>query len=333
VILVRADASVPIGMGHAMRCLALVQAAGRGEFLMADPPEAFTSRVDGPVSRLAAAPGTRGDAEETARRAHAAGADWVVVDGYHFDGRFQQRLVDAGLRVLALDDHGHAGHYAAHLVLNQNLGASAGTYADRAPYTRLLLGPRHVLLRREFRELEVPERSAPPRARRVLVTLGGSDPGNASAVVLEGLALLDGPLDILVLVGGANPHREALASVGGPHRVELVTDARDMPARMLWADLAVAAAGGSAWELARAGTPQATVVLAENQRPAAAALAAQGLSAALGWHADLTPESVVPVVGALIDDRSRRADLATRGRALIDGRGALRVLEAMAEAP
>jgi UDP-2,4-diacetamido-2,4,6-trideoxy-beta-L-altropyranose hydrolase len=328
VILVRTDASAAIGLGHAMRCLALVQVAGRGRFLMADPPPAFVARAGG-VARLAAPPGGAADAEETARAAGDAGADWVVVDGYHFDGGYQQALVDAGLRVLALDDHAHAGRYAAQLVLNQNLGANAEAYAARAPHTRLLLGPRYALLREEFRELDVPERRLNGRARRVLVTLGGSDPDNLSACVLAGLALVEGPLEIQLLVGGANPHRAALERLRSPHALEVVVDARDVAERMLWADVAVAAAGGSAWELARVGTPQVTVVLADNQRPAAAALAREGVTVALGWHAGLTPRGVAAAVAPLLEDGARRAALAARGRALIDGRGALRVLAAM----
>ena len=327
-ILVRADAGVAVGLGHAMRCLALVQAAGEGSFLMADPPPAFVARAGGEVARLASAPGTPEDAAETAQRARRIGAEWVVLDGYDFDGGFQQALVDAGLRVLALDDHGHAGHYAAQLVLNQNLGASEARYADRSPDTRLLLGPRYALQRREFRELAVPERELPTRARRVLVTLGGSDPDNVSALVLDGLALVPEPLQVQVLVGGANPHRASLERPG----VELVTDARDVPERMLWADLAVAAAGGTAWELARTGTPQITIVIADNQRPAGDALRAEDLAVVLGWHAALTPEAIAGAVGALAGDVSRRAELSARGRALIDGQGARRVLEAMGEA-
>ncbi len=201
-------------------------------------------------------------------------------------------------------------------------------YADRSPDTRLLLGPRYALQRREFRELDVPAREVPAQARRVLVTLGGSDPDNVSALVLDALALLPEPLEVQVLLGGANPHRASLERPG----VELVTDARDVPERMLWADLAVAAAGGTAWELARTGTPQVTIVIADNQRPAGDALKADGLAVVLGWHADLTPQAIAEAVSALAGDASRRAELAARGRALIDGQGARRVLEAMGEA-
>jgi spore coat polysaccharide biosynthesis predicted glycosyltransferase SpsG len=233
------------------------------------------------------------------------------------------------VRVLAFDDHAHAGHYHAQLVLNQNLGASAAPYADRAPHTRLLLGPRYALLRREFRD--VPERTVADRAERILVTLGGSDPDNLSTRVLAGLAGVPGPLAIQVLVGGANPHGAALeqAAAVSPHRIELVADTRDVAARMLWADLAVAAAGGTARELARVGTPQVSIVLADNQRPAGAALAELGVAVGLGWHAGVAEPAVAHAVAGLIDDRARRAEMAARGRALIDGRGAERVLAAM----
>ncbi len=339
VILVRTDASVAIGLGHAMRCLALAQAladecGGRAIFLMADPPAAFAARAAreaAEIVALAATPGGDADAAETRSLARARDAAWIVVDGYHFDGAYQRALVDGGARVLAFDDHGHAGHYHAHLVLNQNLGATEAPYADRAPHTRLLLGSTHAVLRREFRAWDHPRRPAPATARRLLVTLGGSDPDDLSSTTLIALATLEGPLQITTLVGGANPHRAALerAAAASPHPVDLVTDALDVPERMARADLAVAAAGGTSWELARVGTPQVAIVLADNQRPAGRALAGTGLAVTLGWHADLRHSDIADAVRELIADRARREELSRRGREAVDGRGALRVLAAM----
>jgi UDP-2,4-diacetamido-2,4,6-trideoxy-beta-L-altropyranose hydrolase len=340
-VVVRADASVAIGLGHAMRCLALAQAladerGGRAVFLLADPPAPIAERAarEGiEVAALVAPPGGPDDAAETLALARDRGAAWVVADGYHLDGGYQRALVDGGARVLALDDHGHAGEYHAHLVLNQNLGATEAPYARRAPYTRLLLGHRHVLLRREFRTWNGGERAVPERARRVLVTLGGSDPDDVSSRVVAALAAVDGPLDVSVLIGGANPHRASLerAAAGSPHAVELATDVLDVPERMARADLAIAAAGGSSWELARVGTPQVAVVLADNQRPAGRALADAGVAVQLGWHADATAGAIAAAVGGLAGDAERRAGLSRRGRALIDGQGARRVLDAMAD--
>jgi spore coat polysaccharide biosynthesis predicted glycosyltransferase SpsG len=301
---------------------------------MAEPPPPFVRRAQDEGARvevLGVAPGGAADAAATAALARAEGAAWVVLDGYGFGGDFQQALRDAGARVLALDDYGHADRYPADLGLNQNLGAEAARYAVRSPDTRLALGPRHALLRREFRTWAGGARTVPDVARRVLVSLGGSDPDDVSSRVVRALGRVRRPLELQVLAGAANPHRAALerAAAASPHPVELAVDVRDMPRRLAWADLAVAAAGGTSWELARVGTPQVAVVLAENQRPAGLALAEHGLAVGLGWHGDLTDAAIAAAVDALAGDRVRRAELARRGAELVDGQGALRLLAAM----
>jgi UDP-2,4-diacetamido-2,4,6-trideoxy-beta-L-altropyranose hydrolase len=334
-MVIRADASAAIGMGHAMRSLALAQAladerGGEAVFVMADPPDAFVARAgqdDMRVVALAAEAGSLDDAAETL----AYGGGWVVIDGYHFDGDYQRALVDGGVRVLVIDDYAHLDRYHAHLLLNQNAGVALDAYRGRAPNAGLLLGPRYALLRREFRAWDRPPRPQPKVARRILVTLGGSDPDDVSSRVLAALAMVDAPHEVQLLAGPANPHLTALerAAAAGQHPVELIVDARDIPERMAWADLAVAAAGSTSWELARVGTPQLAIVLADNQRAIAAGLERAELAVSLGWHADLEPGRLTAAVSDLAGDAARRAALACRGRELVDGRGALRVLAAM----
>jgi UDP-2,4-diacetamido-2,4,6-trideoxy-beta-L-altropyranose hydrolase len=337
-ILVRTDASPSIGMGHAMRCLALAEAhhetGGRTVFLMSQPTSAFAARASGSgaeVRSLMGAPGSAGDLAQTLAVAEAVGAGWVVLDGYQFDADFQAGLAADGTRVLALDDHGHTGRYSAEIVLNQNAGASETLYRDRRPSTRLLLGPRFALLREEFRLWSARPATVPARARRVVVTFGGSDPDNLSERALAGLARVKGPLEVGLIVGAANPHRPALEAAAKrcPHPVDVLVDARDMARQLAGADLAVAAAGVTALELAGVGTPHVAIVLADNQLPGAVALARERTIVNLGWHADVTPEAIGAAVAALADDAERRAEMSRRGRELVDGRGAERVLAAM----
>jgi UDP-2,4-diacetamido-2,4,6-trideoxy-beta-L-altropyranose hydrolase len=337
-VLFRADASAGIGMGHAMRCLSLAEVyrerGGRAVFLMAEPPAPFAARgrsVGAEIRTLSAAPGSAADVAETLATAESTGAGWIVLDGYEFDGAFQAALVEAGHRLLALDDHGHAGRYHADLVLNQNAGADAALYAERAPATRQLLGPRFALLRAEFRAWTAERALTPARARHVVVTLGGSDPDNVSVRVLEGLAAVPGPLEILLVIGPANPHRACVedAARACPHPVELATDVTDMAQRLAWGDLAVSAAGATVLELARVGTPQLLIVLADNQAPGAAAMQREGLAINLGRHERLDAEAIGAAVAALAGDAERRQELSRRSTALVDGRGAERVLAAM----
>ncbi len=321
-----------------MRCLSLAAAyaevAGRATFVMSSPPTSFVTRAAPhgiEVLRLAAAPGTSKDLEETSAAVRELEAAWIVLDGYQFGGAFQAGLTGAGARVLVLDDYGHGGSYDAELVLNQNAGADPAMYATRRSGTRLLLGPSFALLRDEFRHWPADRPAVPAIARRVVVTFGGSDPANLSARVLRGLASVRDQLEILVLVGPANPRRASLrlAAADCPHAVEIVVDPSDMAARLAWGDLAVAAAGVTSLELARVGTPHISIVVAENQRPGAAGLEHGGTLMNLGWHEDLEPETIGRAVAELVRDAPRRAELSRRARELVDGRGVLRVLGAM----
>ena len=320
-VAIRVDASTAIGWGHAMRCLALAQAlAERPTFVMSAPPQAFVARAEPDADVVAG---------DDVAQVLATGADWVVVDGYHLGSDYQRALREGGARVLVVDDYAHLDRYHADVLLNQNLGAP--DYRDRAPGARLLIGPRYALLRREFRD--VPARDTPDVARRVLVTLGGSDPDGVTAQVVRALARVEQPLDVQVIAGAGNPHLAALERAAAAlDSVDLVVDVRDMPRRMAWADLAVTAAGSTSWELARVGTPQIAIVLADNQRPIARGLADAGLAVSLGWHADVADDRIADAVAALVGDAGRREELSRRGRELVDGRGASRVLAAMGAA-
>ena len=121
---------------------------------MADEVPALGARLRAEgvaVERITGGAGGAEDARETAALASRLGAEWIVLDGYQFSGEYQQRVREAGHRLLAVDDYGHAGHYWADAVLNQTLGADATLYARREPHTHLLLGTAFALLRREFR--------------------------------------------------------------------------------------------------------------------------------------------------------------------------------------
>jgi UDP-2,4-diacetamido-2,4,6-trideoxy-beta-L-altropyranose hydrolase len=258
------------------------------------------------------------------------GAGALVVDGYPFGTEFQGAVRKAVRPTLVIDDHGQAGRYDADFLLDQNLGADPSAYANVATGTRLLLGPRFALLRREFLERRRAEKTIPREASRVLVTLGGGDPDNVTLMVMRALDRIDaGPPEVVVAVGGANERRDELTReaerLQAPIKVKY--DAADMPALMAWADVAVSAGGTTCWELAFMGVPGVALVQAENQRPIAERLDAAGIVQNLGRATDCDEEAVSRAVAALCSSAERRETMSRRGRALIDGRGGERVVE------
>lgn len=335
-LLVRVDAGTDAGTGHAMRCFALAQgwkdAHGDAAFAHAEMMPAIEKRFRAEGFESLSLPvraGSAADAEATAALAHDRGAAWVVLDGYRFDAQFQAKLATRGVRLLAIDDYGQAGEYSADLVLDQNEGANASLYAKKGDRTRLLLGPRYLLLQRALRARRAEDSAAPAMAKRVLVTFGGVDARDLTSRVLRALRNAGLPdLEVRVVVGPGNPHLANLEAAARTltFRVRIEKDPPDLAALMADSDLAIAAAGTTSWELAHLGIPTILVATADNQRRVAESLASADVCLNLGWHEDATEERIAEAVRRLGQDAALRREMSRRGRALVDGDGVSRVL-------
>jgi UDP-2,4-diacetamido-2,4,6-trideoxy-beta-L-altropyranose hydrolase len=337
-LIFRADADASIGSGHVMRCLALAQAlierGGRGTFLMAPGAPAIEKRLRDEsveVVSIASRPGTVEDALEVSAYASRQNARWAVLDGYHIRTGYQRILKEKGLSLLVIDDCGQSENGYADIVLNQNIIAREDLYPRRKPGTRLLLGLRYVLLRREFLGWKDWRRVIPDVARRILVTFGGSDPANATCTVLEVLSRLSiEGLEICVVIGPQNLHSGRIRGVAdaSPHSVRIVSEPKDMPSLMAWADLAIASGGGTCWELGFMGMPSLLMSIAENQDETVAALHAAGRAIAFRLEAG-EPAHLANMISTIIQSRKIREGLSELSRKDLDGAGALRVLKVL----
>jgi UDP-2,4-diacetamido-2,4,6-trideoxy-beta-L-altropyranose hydrolase len=337
-ILLRADASVQMGTGHVMRCLGLAQqwqdSGGEAVYAMAESAPGVEERLQAEhieVVSLTCEPASLQDARATVDAARSRGCDWIVLDGYHFNADYHAAIKASGLRLLALDDLGSRACYIADIVLNQDPIADERMYVKRTADTRLLLGTHYAVLRRDFRQRPRPQREFVPVVRKLLITMGGSDPQNFTEEVircLDGTAADD--LEVFVLVGPSNPHGPQLEAAARDCRanVRLLRNPANIPDLMAECDMAVTAGGSTLWELSYFAVPCIVVVIAENQRAVAEYLKAQRACLVLDDAA--CQESVaLQGVGQLLDDRELRIEYGTRFAAMIDGRGAVRVCEAM----
>jgi UDP-2,4-diacetamido-2,4,6-trideoxy-beta-L-altropyranose hydrolase len=337
-LIIRADASATIGLGHVMRCLALAQAwqdrGGKCVFAVSQPPRAIADRLKAQqceVFEVQATASSPEDAGQVADLATQNASQWVVMDGYHFGIEYQQVLKSAGLKLLVVDDYGQIGAYAADIVLDQNAGAADVFYQNRAPDTHLLLGTRYAMLRREFKTWRDWKREIPPVARKILVTMGGSDPENLTAQVIEALESFRGhDLDIVVIAGSGNANLEALQATitGSNPKLRLEVDAASMPDLIAWADVAISSAGSTCWEMCLLGLPAIVTDAARNQRELARELDLRKI-AVLIPHRGFTPRTIAVKLNELIADSELRRHMTARGRALVDGRGSERVVAAM----
>jgi spore coat polysaccharide biosynthesis predicted glycosyltransferase SpsG/RimJ/RimL family protein N-acetyltransferase len=253
------------------------------------------------------------DVRPGAQDAPAPGG-WLAIDGYQFGPDYLD-VAKARSRTIVMDDYGNRPRLPADIVLNSNAGSDDFPYAPTD--TLVLAGPRYALLRSEFAG------EPPPRRRadrpKVLVTLGGADPDNTTAVVLKALAPLKSRIDVIAVIGPDNPHEATLKSLAG----DLRRNVKDLRALMLDCDAAVVAGGVTSLECAATGLPMVVLALTENQERQSSALGAAGAAINLAYDRDPT-RIAAATLAALATPAMGAA-----GRGLVDGKGAARVVAAL----
>jgi UDP-2,4-diacetamido-2,4,6-trideoxy-beta-L-altropyranose hydrolase len=348
----RVDASAQTGTGHVMRCLSLADSLKgvgvRSRFVSRHMPEhlcrllhAGGHRVDALVE--AAEPvghdlphaawletSQRADAREAARVLSTARCDWIVVDHYALDSRWESALRPAASRLMAIDDLADRVH-DCDLLLDQSSPADAAErYHGKVPAScRLVLGARYALLREEFRAARRSARPRDGRVQRVLVFLGGVDAGGHTLTAIEALRRLDARgLHVDVVIGPQHASRKAIEDKCKALGFQCHAGSERMAGLMSSADLAIGAGGSSTWERCCLGLPTLTLCAAENQRPLVEACARNGLIYAP--QLDLRdPASFELHLRALLANPMLLQSMSRNGLHAVDGRGTLRVMRDM----
>jgi UDP-2,4-diacetamido-2,4,6-trideoxy-beta-L-altropyranose hydrolase len=319
-VIFRTDINPQIGSGHFMRCLALAEALKtRGDDVC------FVTSTDStfPIKRV-----EDSKMEVFYNLSNIPFADWVILDGYHFDFEYQNRIRESGSKLLVIDDYASIKRYCADIILDQNVGTNSDLYTAILPDTKLLLGSKYVLLRSEFIKYRNFQRINPDIAKNILITLGGGDDEGASLKIIEALDTLDmKDLNIRLIAGANNPNLSIIEQkiAKTALQIELLQIVEDMPEQMIWADMGITAGGTTLWEALYLGLPLISVILAENQRQNVETLAQMKLLRNLGWNSQLKTEKVVQELDTFIFDKTLRRLYSANGKKLIDGCGTERV--------
>ena len=370
----RTDASLQMGSGHVMRCLTLADAlrakSAQCHFISRAHPghlmEVIRQRgfmVDSlvaPVQQAQAAIKNgstteqdqqsnpqqkpahaawlgstwQADAQETATVLASLQPDWLVVDHYALDQRWEGALATHYRQLLVVDDLADRPH-RCNLLLDQNLGRQPQDYAGLVTtHSQMLTGPHYALLRPEFstlRPYSLQRRQAQPVLRQLLISMGGVDQPNATAQVLRALKTCALPADcrITVVMGLTAPWLQNVQALATqmPWPTDVVVNVNDMAQRMADSDLAIGAAGSTSWERCCLGLPTLMVVLAKNQQSGAQAMEAAHAARLIGGVSDIATQLPLAVAELIESERQGRMSLAAS--AVADGRGVEKVLSAM----
>lgn len=340
----RADASLQMGTGHVMRCLTLantLKAIGAEcEFICREHQGNLIEHIrsDGhvthalpahpkPVGTSLLAIKTPSDEQATAH-SHWLGAtqeqdatectpilselqpDWLIVDHYALDARWEAALKPHYRKLMVIDDLADRLH-ECNVLLDQTFGRNAEDYKPWVPADcTLICGSQYALLRPEFAALRSYslQRRNEPQLRQLLITMGGVDKDNATGQVLEALRSCALPMNcrITVVMGAAAPWLSEVERLAQnmPWPTQVKVGVKDMAQLMADSDLAIGAAGATSWERCCLGLPTIMVVLADNQHQVAQGLEQAGAAQVIEstqriaqhLHSRLTPLIESPIL-------------------------------------
>ena len=334
-ILLRADASNKIGIGHVMRSFALAQAwKDMGIqviflcFEIPDQLEQLLKKENIKLIKFINKPiGSTEDARLTGNLAHKLGIQWVIADGYDFKGDYQKFIKEQGLKLLIVDDYGHSDFYCANIILNTGLDIYKRLYVNRAPDTQMLFGPTFISLRREFLEKDKWKKTIAKQGTKLLVTMGGADPEEATLKVIEALIKSSNRFEVKVVIGPADASINKLKATAGDSSVSILQNVEGMADLMAWADIGISAGGGTLAEMAYMGLPNIILKTAENQIGSNLYEKKSGTSWYLGSATEVSKEQIRHCIESLSVDFSKRQEMSRKGQELIDGKGSQRILE------
>ena len=349
-IAIRVDASPQIGTGHFVRCLTLAdvlkQRGAQIRFVSRHLPElmkdmlaakhqfmVLDSTAMEPISDDLAHAHWLGtsqhtDALESKKALSDQAWDWLIVDHYALDARWESTLRQTAKNILAIDDLADRQH-DCDVLLDQNFYADMDIrYAGKVRTDcRLLLGPRYALLRDEFRKLRGQVKPREGRVKRLLVFFGGVDADNYTGCAVEALASLG--IEGLrgdVVIGAQHPHREQIESACTKYQFYCHVQTSRMAELMAAADLAIGAGGSAIWERCCLGLPTFSICTADNQVRQVADAASEGLLYAPEIKDDLT-HAIRRHLCALMENACLRLSISRNAMQAVDGRGVLRVIE------
>jgi UDP-2,4-diacetamido-2,4,6-trideoxy-beta-L-altropyranose hydrolase len=351
-IVFRTDASNKIGTGHFMRCLSLAEECkkfgAQVDFICSNLPPYFAQLLQKNKIKLLALEKTEscgfndqlphsawlegGQKLDANASIHVIGEeryDWLVVDHYALDHRWEESLRPYAKKIMVIDDLADRLHNCD-LLLDQNLYSNLKVrYIDKVPADcRLLLGPKYALLREEFKISRNGMKVRTGELRNVLIFFGGIDLDNYTCDAINALATSGLNLRVDVVIGIHHPCKNQILRLCEEYDYFCHVQTTNMAELIANADLAIGCGGGAIWERCCLGLPAITFCAAENQRNQIDIAAEIGI-----LFAPKTPCSLIEVIGshllALIDNPRLVKLISSNASKIVDGEGVIRVVESI----
>lgn len=354
----RVDSSNFIGSGHLIRCLTLAkvlrQRGVQCSFVCRDHVGNIAAKIIDSGFKLfllarpnVTAVSTEGklkydswlgcswqiDADETNEILQTVQPEWLIVDHYSIDVKWERYLAKNYERLMVIDDIANRDH-SCDLLLDQNLFLDMKhRYVRNIPPQCLqLLGPKYALLQPEYSQLREKAVVRKSSTKNILIFFGGSDQNNMTELAFLAAQSFDIVFSsINVVMPSASPHYNRMKSLIKPMKnATLHCDLPSLAPLILEADIGIGAGGATNWERLCLGLPSLVITLAENQKLVNQDLDQLRLIELIGDAETVRIEQVSSAIKSILS-RKDIADWSNRCMRECTGDGAILVADAILE--
>lgn len=266
--------------------------------------------------------------------------DIVFVDSYYVTERYLKdlwRFCAEKHSILVYIDDIFAFPYFCDVVLNYSIYVSEDNYISLYQHNilpDLLLGTQYIPLRSEFQNLS--DRKVKKKGKDILISTGGADVEHMGVELVKTIARHDDWKNFIFhfIVGSLNNDKDEINSLArNRENIKLYENVKRMSELMRTCDVAVSAAGSTLYELCATQTPSVSYILADNQLPGAKGLEEKEILDCAGDYRDIglngLAERVLTMAVELADNYKQRYMSAIKMKAIVDGKGAERIVQAL----
>ena len=267
------------------------------------------------------------DAKATVKGLSGQVYDWMIIDHYALDVRWESIVRPNVKKIMVIDDLADRQH-DCDILLDQNYYADMLTrYNSKVPSDcHLLLGPNYALLREEFRALREQVKVRNGKVKKVLVFFGGVDADNYTFQAIKALAEVNAGLQVDVVIGAQHPFKEMIEHACTKHGYVFHIQTSYIAKLMAEADLALGAGGSASWERCCLGLPSLLVSLADNQIAIAKELSSIGGCAYISNRDEV---SLKKWLTQFISNQELTKNISENAFSIVDGIGVHRVIKEM----
>lgn len=327
----RVDSSEFIGFGHLIRCLTLANELRHNgvqcNFVCRDHAGNIAAKViDSGFSvfmlkrhnEVALSEGAeleydawlgcswQTDADETNAILRVIQPDWLIVDHYSIDVKWEEALSKNYKKLMVIDDLANRDH-CCDVVLDQNLFRNMKHRYDGRVTSQCLqlLGPKYALLQPEYRHFREKARARKSPIKNLIISFGGSDQSNLTELAVLAALSFEGEFSsINVVMPSASPfYNQVEGLIKSIKKATLYSDLPSLAPLILEADIGIGAGGATNWERFCLGLPSLVITLAENQKLVNNYLSKLRLIELIGDVETIKIEHVRAAIGAALSRR------------------------------